>query len=264
MKKIIYSALLVIGLFAQPLAVVDGHKVTNEDLAMLLKQMRGVNYQTLSPEQKKQIINQLVDRKILMIYAKKQGVEKSKEFREALAKIKGDLALEIWMQKEFKNIKISDKEARSFYNANKARYTKQATVRARHILVKTKKEAKVIIKELKGAKNIKEKFIALAKTKSTGPSGKNGGDLGFFSRSQMVAPFSNAAFGLKVGDFTKTPVKTQFGYHVIFVEEKKAGGKVEFSKVKPQLIQQLQMKKFSDKMKAKTAKLRKKSKIKIY
>ena len=62
MKKIVYSALLAIGLFAQPLATVDGKAVTNEDLGMLLKQMRGVNYQSLNPAQKKQIINQLVDR----------------------------------------------------------------------------------------------------------------------------------------------------------------------------------------------------------
>jgi parvulin-like peptidyl-prolyl isomerase len=80
----------------------------------------------------------------------------------------------------------------------------------------------------------------------------------------MVAPFSKVAFSLPVGGFSKTPVKTQFGYHIIFVEEKKAGGSTSFKEVKPQIMQQLQMKKFGDKMKSKTAKLRKKSRIKIY
>jgi parvulin-like peptidyl-prolyl isomerase len=264
MKKIVYSALLAVGLFAQPLATVDGEQVTNEDLALLLKQMRGVNYEALTSEQKSQIINQLVDRKVLMIHASKQGVQKTKEFREALEKIKSDLALEVWMQQEFKKVKIPDSEAKAFYNKNKFQFSQKDSVRARHILLKTEKEAKAVIKELKGSKSIKDKFIELAKTKSTGPSGKNGGDLGFFDKTQMVAPFSEAAFKLGVGQYTKSPVKTQFGYHVIFVEEKKAGGTVEFAKVKPQIVQQLQMQKFGEQMKSKTAKLRKKSTIKIY
>jgi parvulin-like peptidyl-prolyl isomerase len=263
MRKIVYQVLLSIGLLAQTLAVVNGEKVTNEDLSMLLKQMR-INYDSLNPQQKKQIINQLVDRKLLIINAQKKGTYKTKEFKKALEKIKGDLALEIWMQKELQKIKISDKELKVFYNKNRYRYTQKAQVRARHILVKTKKEAINIIKLLNSANDKRSKFITLAKTKSTGPSGKNGGDLGFFDKTQMVSSFSQAAFSLKVGDYTKTPVKTQFGYHVIFVEEKKAGGTIAFDKVKPQIIQQLQMQKFGKIIKQKTKVLRNKAKITIY
>jgi len=262
MKKILLSIAFTLSVFANPiLATVNGEAVTYEDVALLLKAMPNVNYATLSQDQKDKVLDQVIDRKILQIEAKKSGIEKSREFKVALNKIKGDLALEVWMQKEFKKIKISTKESKEYYNKNKFRFTQKESVRARHILVKSSKEAKGIIKELNNANNLKDKFISLAKSKSTGPSGKNGGDLGFFDKTQMVKPFSDAAYNLKVGTITQQPVKTQFGYHIIFLEEKKAGGSVEFSKVEAQIKRNLAVERFNKQIVAKSKKLRKRAKV---
>ena len=106
---------------------------------------------------------------------------------------------------------------------------------ARHILVKTEDEAKAIIKELDDGAD----FEATAKEKSTGPSGPNGGDLGFFGKGQMVPEFETAAFALDKGSFTKEPVQTQFGWHVIKVEDKRPQEKPKFEDVAAQLRQQL-------------------------
>ena len=104
---------------------------------------------------------------------------------------------------------------------------------ARHILVKTKEEAEAIIKELDAGAD----FAKLAKEKSTGPVRPEGGDLGFFSPGQMVPAFEKAAFALKAGKYTKEPVKTQFGWHVIKVEEKRNAPPPEFDQVKDQVRQ---------------------------
>ncbi len=107
--------------------------------------------------------------------------------------------------------------------------------RARHILVKTEAEAKKIIAEL----GDKGDFAAAAKKHSTGPPGANGGDLGFFSDGMMVPEFSKAAFALKTGEFTKAPVKTQFGWHIIKLEERRKAEAAPFNEVAPKLRQEL-------------------------
>ena len=98
--------------------------------------------------------------------------------------------------------------------------------KARHILVETQSEANSIVAELEGGAN----FAELAKTKSTGPSGPNGGDLGWFSPNQMVQPFSQAVAALEDGAFSKTPVQTQFGWHVILREDSREATPPTFGK----------------------------------
>ncbi|MEO0547813.1 MAG: peptidylprolyl isomerase, partial [Pseudomonadota bacterium] len=122
----------------------------------------------------------------------------------------------------------------------KARYDKEigsATpeqeVSARHILVKTEEEAKSIIAELDGGAD----FVELAKTKSTGPSGPKGGELGFFGKGRMVPEFETAAFALEKGAYTKEPVKSQFGYHVIRVDDKRDKPLPSYEASKQQLRQ---------------------------
>ena len=269
MRKIVVSGLVALSLVtssavaAKVLAEVNGKKITTEDAAPMLAQS-GMQFEQLPPQIKQKIVDQLIERELLKEKAIKSGVEKSKEYQEALKKLKSDLALEIWMRKQFNSIKISDKEAKDFYQKNIDKFKQPEMVHARHILVKSEQEAKDIIATLKKTpkSKLKEKFIELAKTKSTGPSGKRGGDLGFFTKGQMVKPFSEAAFSLKPGEFTKTPVKTQFGYHVIYVEEKKPAKTIPFEKVKERIKSQLKMKKFQEKIKAEAEKLKKSAKIK--
>ena len=104
------------------------------------------------------------------------------------------------------------------YDGHIAELGAQEETSARHILVKEEEEAKAIIAALAEGGD----FVALAKEKSTGPTGPNGGDLGYFQKEQMVKPFADAAFALEPGAFTKEPVKTQFGWHVILAEDRRA------------------------------------------
>jgi parvulin-like peptidyl-prolyl isomerase len=212
MKRVILRGVLAlavcmsVGNAEDVLAVVNGKKVTKDDVNIILRPA-GLKFEQLNPEVKSNVIEQAIERELLKENAIKSGVENLSEYKEALVKIKEDLALEVWMKNKYNSVNIDEKDAKEFYQRNIEKFQKPKTVRARHILVKTEDEAKEIIKILQETKTdkVKEKFIELAKSKSIGPSGKNGGDLGYFGEGQMVKPFSEAAFSLKVGEFTKKP-----------------------------------------------------------
>ncbi len=269
MRRYLVGGLVALSLVASSavagkvLAEVNGKKITTDDVAPMLAQS-GMKFEQLPPQIQQKVVDQAIERELLKEKAIKSGIEKSKEFKEALKKLKTDLALEIWMRKQYNSIKVSDKEAKDFYQKNIDKFKRPEMVHARHILVKSEKEAQDIINELKKTpkSKLKEKFIELAKSKSVGPSGKRGGDLGFFRKGQMVKPFSDAAFSLKPGSFTTKPVKTQFGYHIIYVEEKKPASTTPFSEVKEKIKQQLKMQKFQELIKAEAEKLKKSAKIK--
>ena len=271
--KIATSLLLTSSLsFAATLATVDGTKISDEDVNNALMQATQGRLAQLPADKqqqlKKQFLEELIAKQVIYEDAKKKGITKSKEYKEQLdkiiASIKKDLAIKLWQKKLFEGIKISDKELRGYYNKNKQEFVQKESVHARHILVKSEDEAKKIISQLKGLSGeaLKKKFIELAKEKSTGPSGPRGGDLGYFSKGQMVPAFEKAAFGTAVGHITTTPVKTQFGYHVIYVEDKKKAATKPFSEVKPYIEQRLKMEKFRDAMQKKMEELKSKAKIK--
>ncbi|NLI93913.1 MAG: peptidylprolyl isomerase [Peptococcaceae bacterium] len=129
-----------------------------------------------------------------------------------------------------KDVQVTDQDVKQYFDSNYSKYGGQEEqVKAKHILVATEQEALDIIKQLKAGKD----FSELAKEKSTDTGSKSsGGDLGYFSRGQMVPPFEEAAFSQKVGQFSDKPVKTDFGYHVILVEDHKLPVKPDFNKVK--------------------------------
>jgi parvulin-like peptidyl-prolyl isomerase len=243
-------------------ATVDGENITKEDIAVVLRNPQ-VDFDTLPLKTQEMVINQLVEKKLLTKSALKSGVEKNSAFKEALEKIKKDLALEIWMQEEFKKISVSDKEISDYYAKNQEQFITQEKLNARHILVQSEDEAKAVIKSLDSSKNKLESFIELAKTKSTGPTGKNGGSLGEFAANQMVPEFSSAAAALPKGTYSKTPVKTQFGYHVIYLEDKTPAKKLEFDEVKGQIKQVLTQEKFRNNIKDVVSKLKESAKIMI-
>jgi len=269
MKKIIVAGLSVATLTlslsaSDTLATVNGQKITKDDVQVVLNSMGArTTYDSLPDEIKKKVLNQVIEQELLQEKALKSGIEKSKEYKEALNKLKKKLVLDIWMKKELDQIKVSDKEAKKVYEEHKKSFQRPESVHARHILLKTEEEAKKIIEELnKTSKSkLKSKFKELAKAKSTGPSASRGGDLGTFGRSQMVKPFSDAAFSLKAGEFTKKPVKTEFGYHVIYVEEKNSAQTIPFDEVKNRIKQNLKMEKFRDRIQEVAKGLKKKAKI---
>jgi parvulin-like peptidyl-prolyl isomerase len=243
-------------------ATVDGEQITKEDIAVVLRNPQ-VDFDQLPKKTQDMVLNQLVEKKLLTKAALSSNVQQSQAFKEALEKIKKDLALEIWMQEEFKKVSVSDNEINAYYKNNEAEFKTPEKLTARHILVENENDAKGIIKQLDGSKNKLETFIELAKSKSTGPTGKNGGSLGEFAANQMVPEFSQAASALTTNSYSKKPVKTQFGYHVIYLEDKKPAKKLSFEEVKGQISQGLMQQKFRDAIQKKASKLKESSKIVI-
>jgi len=202
---------------------------------------------------------------VLAEAAQKAGVEKDAEFRRMLDLAKKKLMINAWAKQQFDKVIVSESEAKEFYRKHTDKFFMPERVHARHILLKDEKKAQTIIDQLKGLKGeaLKKKFIELAQKESTGPTASKGGDLGYFTKSQMVLPFAKAAFALNPGQITPKPVKTQFGWHVIYVEDKKAAQKIPFDAVKDRVIGALKQQRFAQKMKQETELLKKNSSITI-
>jgi len=267
------TTLLIVGVVAnaQTLVTVNGVKISQKDVdTELMNATQGRFNQVPTDKQaqfRKQVLKQLITKELIFDDAKKTGVLKSKDFKDEFAKIKKriekDLAIQVWQKRELDKIKIAKKELKNYYNKNKEEFDEKESVHARHILVKSEDEAKKIVSELKSLKGdaLKSKFIELAKSKSTGPSGPKGGDLGYFAKGQMVPAFNDKVFSMKVGEVS-SPVKTQFGYHVIYLEDKKAKKTRSFDEVKSFIEQRLKMEKFKTIIKKKMEALQKKATIK--
>jgi len=246
------------------LATVNGKVITREDVdKFLAKSIPGANYSYMTPEKKRQVLNQLIDRALYLEVAKREGIGNSAKFKKDLEKLKENLMLDYWMKKRLEDIRVSDDEVWNYYVSHDSEFHRSAMAKARHILVSTRKEAKEIIQELENSSNLEQKFIQLAKTRSTGPSAKNGGNLGWFQKDQMFPEFSNATFALRKGQITHVPVHTSFGWHVIYLIDKKPAGKVEFEKVKEQIRNALKLKKFQENLQILNKKLKKSAKISV-
>ena len=268
MKKLVISLVASLAVATASLsandvvATVDGENITKNEIKALLRNPQ-INFDTLPKETQKRVIDQLVEKKLLTKQAMNSGIQKTDAYQEALKKLKAELALEVWMQTEFKKIKVTDADTKAYYDKNKARFKTEEMLEARHILVKTEKEAKNIIAKLDKVKNKKASFEQYAKDLSTGPTGKNGGYLGKFSPKKMVPEFSAAATKLKKGQYTKAPVKTQFGFHVIYLEDKVGAKTLTYDKVKTKIQRALTQEKYAKLIKGQASKLREKAKIVI-
>jgi parvulin-like peptidyl-prolyl isomerase len=231
------------------LAEFNGKKITVADLNAYLQGITGdyrIRVQDLPAQHVKKFVQQYID--TLALYQKAKSIENTPQFKAAKMK----LAVDMWLKQRLNQIKISDAEAKKFYEENKDIYFKTTPqIKARHILVKDKKLAEKLINELKGlhGKALEKKFAELAKKYSIGPSKVQGGELGWFNPKQMVPEFAKAAEELKPGQITLKPVKTRFGYHIILVEAKKNNNYIPYEKVKSQIVaylKQLKLKKEID------------------
>ena len=250
------------------LATVNGQKISKEDLNVFLKQVQPnqpINYDMLDAKNKKELLNAYIEMELMAEAAKKAGVENDPEFRKMLELARKKLLINAYAKKQFAATVVSDSEAKQFYQKHPELFKMPAKVHARHILLKDEKTAQKVIEQLKGLQGdaLKKKFIELAKKESTGPTGPKGGDLGYFTKDQMVLPFSKAAFALKKGEVSPKPVKTQFGWHVIYVEDVKPAQTVPFDAAKAKIIAKLRQENFVKKMKQESEALKKSAKIVI-
>ncbi|CZE47275.1 peptidylprolyl isomerase [Campylobacter geochelonis] len=267
MNKILLGALslaVAMSLNAKVFATVDGKDITDIDLAPLLANMPGINPDSLPENVKKDLINRAVDIKLLTDKAIASGIEKDELYKKEIKLAQRALALRVWQAKEFQKLKVSDSDIKAFYDKNKEKFIEPEQISAKHILVKDDAEAKKIISQLKGLKGdaLSKKFSELAAAESLDPSGKQtGGDLGWFSVNQMVKPFSDAAKALKKGEISTTPVKTQFGSHVILKLDQKAKRQATLEEVKPYIENILKQDKFKANVEKEAENLRKKAKV---
>ena len=219
---------------ATVLATVNGEEITQADIDLFYQELPDQMKQIPVEQVQNQILDRLIDQQLILGEAKKARLDKRPDIERKLAyektKILNESYLEIVLEKE-----VTPERIREVYNRAIALEKKREEVKARHILVKTEAEALDIINALKRGGD----FISLAKERSTGPSGKNGGDLGFFTADQMVPPFSKAAYALRKGETSDKPVQTQFGWHVIKVEDRRLAGARPFEELEPQIREQL-------------------------
>ena len=189
------------------------------------------------PDDQKKVaaLSAAIDVKLLAKDALAEKLEETADFKKRMA-YHHDRELHNAYFKKHVVDAVTDDEVKARYDKEVAALPKQEEVHARHILVKTEDEAKDVIKELDAGKD----FAELAKEKSTDPNKSDGGDLGYFEQGRMVPEFEEAAFALDEGTYSKTPVKTQFGFHVIKVEDKRDAPPPPFDQVEDQ-VQQLVM-----------------------
>jgi peptidyl-prolyl cis-trans isomerase C len=213
-------------------AKVGNVEITENMLALAAADLEQQFAQVPEDKRKAAILSALIDIVSLSAKAEEEGLGDDPVFKERMEFLKMRALHNQYFQDKIAE-SISDEELKARFDQEVKAITPEKQIKARHILVKTEEEAREIIKELEGGAD----FTALAKEKSTGPSGPNGGDLGFFSAGQMVPEFSKAAFDLKNGEFTKEPVQTQFGWHVILREEDREEPLPEFADVKDTIRQ---------------------------
>jgi len=231
-------------------ATVNGAPISERLVGLMLKQRTDLGRQA-SAESRKAFIDNLAMQLIVTQEAVKKGLDKSPEVADRLELSRQSILIDAFVQDYFKNNAISDDMVKAEYDKIKAQ-TAGTEYKARHILVEQEAEAKDIIAKLK--KNPKM-FEALAKEKSKDTGSKvRGGDLGWFDPRGMVPEFGAAVAKLAKGKFTEEPVKSQFGYHVILLEDSRAQELQPLEQIKPALTQQMQqqsLKKFFDDLKAK-------------
>ncbi|HIO95742.1 MAG TPA: peptidylprolyl isomerase [Campylobacterales bacterium] len=264
-KLVLTSLMLVTVCSAETsYGTVNGEEITHDEVSQTLGQA-GMNFSTLPNDMKKQVVEMVVTRKLLSQNAMKFDLKKTDEYKKKLELLTKELVLNIWMEQEAKKIKdgVKDEDIKAYYEKNKEKYSKPAQLQARHILVEKEDTAKEIIKTLGDTNNTEETFIKLAKEKSIGPSGKNGGDLGWFGLDRMVPEFSAAADKLKKGEFTQEAVKTQFGYHVIYLEGRKEASTQKLDEVKEMIILALNKERFNTFMDDTVKKLKEEAKLEL-
>jgi peptidyl-prolyl cis-trans isomerase C len=221
-------------------ATVNGNDILESTLS-LYQQRRGIPRDADPQQQRKMMLEELINMELLYQDALKTGADKTPAFTKAFAQemehLKRNMLASFMIKQHAETSVLTDEEMKKEYDKHKTEMAR-TEYKARHILLETEKDAKDIVKQLnKGAD-----FAELAKAKSTGPSATHGGDLGWFEGKQMVKAFSDAVAALEKGKYTTSPVRTQFGWHVILKEDQRIVDPPPFESMKEQLRMRLKNK----------------------
>jgi peptidyl-prolyl cis-trans isomerase C len=236
-------------------AAVNGKKITQKQYQTHLKQRQAqIPNGQRTPVNRKIVLDELINREVLLQEAKRLKLHKDKKVLAQLKQQKDNLLIQALISRSPASKPVSDKDLKKVYDqqiggADPKEY------KARHILVKDEALAKKLIIKLNDGKDFEE----LAKKESTGPSGKTGGDLGWFSAARMVPAFSKATAKLKKGTHSQKPVKTKFGFHIIKLEDTRKRELPKFENVKNQIRPLVQ----NERLQKYVLKLRSKAKIEV-
>lgn len=211
-------------------AKVNGMEIKQSDLTAAEEEI-GAQLPPMAPEARREyLVTYVTDMLLVAKAAEDRKLGETEDFKRKLANARTKLLMEALLQAEAKTA-VTDEAMRKVYEEATKQIADEDEISARHILVETEDEAKKILADLKKGAD----FLAIAKEKSKDPGSKdNGGDLGFFGKDQMVPEFAEAAFKLNKGQLSE-PVKSQFGWHIIRVDDKRKKQAPEFDKVKDQL-----------------------------
>jgi peptidyl-prolyl cis-trans isomerase C len=242
-RILLASAALMLGVVSPPafaaddpvVARINGGEVHRSDVMremdMLGPQAQQVPPQMLYP----QVLQRMVAAKLVSAKGYEQKLQNDPEVKAKMKDAEMQIVAETYVHRTVQP-KITDAKIKARYDELASKYKPQDEVRARHILVKTEDEANDLIKQIKGGAD----FAKLASDKSEDKgSAKSGGDLNYFAHDAMVKPFADAAFAMKVGEVGDKPVKTEFGYHVIKVEDKRKSSAPPLAEVKDQIVNRL-------------------------
>jgi peptidyl-prolyl cis-trans isomerase C len=268
MKKYMIFLFLLLPLVAcskkqddKVVATIDGEKITLQEFnAELDKIPMNMKMLVASQSGKKNFLDRLIKQKLVLREAKKENIEKSKEFQDKLAEFKSQLIMQTLLSKKIATAgsNFSDDELQKYYDAHREEFKKESEIQTRQIVVKTEQEAK----ELQGKIAKGEDFAELAKTYSLDPSARtNGGDIGYHPKGSLIPEYEEAAFKLtKIGQVSG-PVKTHLGYHIIKLEGMRPAAYVPFEEVKGFIRQKLMQEKQTEMVEKYIDDLKKSAKI---
>jgi peptidyl-prolyl cis-trans isomerase C len=183
---------------------------------------------------RKELVRELINQELIYLDALDRNIEKDADFQSEFEKAKAGFIKQYAVSKLFRGIVIGEEELKSLYEADKSHFNTPESVKASHILIKTQEQAEEIQQGIEKGMAFEE----AAQQYSECPSARNGGDLGYFTRGQMVPEFEETAFSMEMNEIS-TPVKTQFGYHLIRLTDRKPASSKAFEEVRDQLFQEL-------------------------
>jgi len=238
---------------SEVLAMIGDIAVTDADVDAFIETLpQEQQHYATNPHFRNRCKEQLIDCHCFAKMAEEMKVEESEEFKRIMERAKLNILSQLMINSVLKEVSVSEEDAMAFYQENPQHFPKGESVKAKHILVGNEEQCNEILEKILSGEM---DFESAAKDFSTCPSGDRGGDLGEFGRGQMVPEFETAAFEAEIGKIVG-PVKTQFGYHLIKVEEKKEASVMPYADVAESIKTNLQQQKQAEAYAAKANELR--------
>ena len=215
-------------------AKVNDHIISAQDVLNVINTLPQNIKKKPLPEIYPRVVNELINQYLITKQAYNEKLDLDQKVINLVKKSQDKILAKYWLNNYIKN-ETKEEKIKTFYNNYLKSFQKYKEANASHILVKNNEEARAIIKKI----NNKSKFSELDKTHSTGPSGKNGGNLGWFGPGQMVKEFEQATFSLKKGEISQEPVKTKFGFHIIKLNDIRDAKPKKLDEIKQNIIDKI-------------------------